>query len=302
MPDSGKPKSAPVKTLEFPANRIAPPSKVAENSLLCQMLSSPVEVSFFAPGPSLACSWRSARSLWEQNQGADAIAALEGIAQLSLANAAISVPTLFLAAQVFFAAGDVVHGEQCVQRGLKQLGSQTCFQTNSDVGSRIRFSSDVMNRTYALRDRDWLVLAIQALLKNEFESCLRWIGQVDCRGSRPASASELPQQQQLIGDVNAVLACVASRFGRFEESERFLTIAYQSHLEAEAFGSVCRDLILTARLAALQGEAMRAKSLLDAAECQLIMAFSPFVADCSPLAAVIHGTRYLDSIVGDCVA
>jgi hypothetical protein len=95
--------------------------------------------------------------------------------------------------------------------------------------------------------------------------------------------------------VNAVLACVAARFGEFEESEKRLTIAYQYQQAVEAFGSVSRDLILTARLAALQGESQRAKSLLDAAECQLIMAFSPSVADCSPLAAAIHRTRYLDS-------
>ena len=161
----------------------------------------------------------------------------------------------------------------------------------SPIQPRSRISSVDTSLPYALRSRDWLILAIQALLQDDLPSCLLWIHQADRRVFEPVTASESPQRLRLIGDLHAVLACVAVQAEEQDEAERFLATAYQRHVQAEAFQSVCRDLILTSRLAMLQGQSERAQTLLDAAECQLVIALTPDEADRCPLMVVISGDR-----------
>ena len=54
---------------------------------------------------------------------------------------------------------------------------------------------------------------------------------------------------------------------------------------------MCRDLILTAGLATLQGQFDRTQTLLDAAECQFVMPLHPDEADRSLLMGIIYSDR-----------
>lgn len=187
--------------------------------------------------------------------------------------------------------GDAIGAERCLQSAVKRLGQQAGMPAKSLIQPRSRISAVDTSSPYALRSRDWLILAIQALLKDDLQSCLLWIHQADRHVFEPVPASESPQRLRLIGDLHAVLACVAAQADEMEEAERLLATAYQRHVQADAFQSVCRDLILTSRLAMLQGHSDRANTLLDAAECQLVIALTPDEADRSPLMDVIYGDR-----------
>ncbi len=162
---------------------------------------------------------------------------------------------------------------------------------NSSRQARSRIPAFETASPQALCDRDWLILAMQALLNHDLESCLLWIHQADRRVFDSVAASESPRRLRLVGDLHAVLACVAAQAEEMEEAEKFLATAYQRHVQAEAFQSACRDLILTARLAMLQDQSDRTQTLLDAAECQLVMALTSDEADRSPLMDIIHSDR-----------
>ncbi len=231
-----------------------------------------------------------------------------------------NIPVLFLMAHMRLEIGDAVGAERCLQSAVKQLGrGQSCFDgsggrgwtersegspgvsgwctptpaTHQSIADRALGQQAGMpaKSPYALRSRDWLILAIQSLLQDDLPSCLLWIHQADRRVFEPVTPYEFPQRLRLIGDLHAVLACVAVEAEELDEAERFLATAYQRHVQAEASQSVCRDLILTSRLAMLQGQSDRAQTLLDAAECQLVIALTPDDADRCPLMDIICGDR-----------
>ena len=231
------------------------------------------------------------RSLWEQNHRAEAISVMAEKSRREGLTAGSSLPTLFLMAHMWMDCGDPVSAERCLQLAVKHLGHQTEMQVKSTGQARSRISAVATASPSALCDRDWLILAIQALLNHDLESCLLWIHQADRRVFDDVAASEFPQRLWLGGDLHAVLACVAAQAGEMEEAEKFLATAYRRHVQAEAFQAVCRDLILTARLAMLQCQPDRTQTLLDAAECQLVMALTPDEADRSPLMDIIHRDR-----------
>ena len=206
-------------------------------------------------------------------------------------DASSSIPTMFLMAHMQMDDGDTVVARRCLQSAVKELGHQAGVPVKPSVEARSGMSGCETTSPYALRDREWLILAIQTLLNNDLESCLLWVHQADRRVFDSVVASECPRRLRLTGDLHAVLACAAVQAGEMKEAEKFLATAYERHAHAEAFPSVCRDLILTSRLAILQGQSDRAQSLLDAAECQLVMALTPDVADRSPLMSIIHSDR-----------
>ena len=259
--------------------------------LLCRRLRTPAEVSFSTTLPQLAACWRPVRSLWEQNHRAEALSTMTEMHRHAGLDAGSSIQALFVTAHMRMEHGDTVGAAQCLQSAMKQLGHQAGMPVKSFDQSRSRIAAVTMASPYALCDRDWLILAIQALLNHDLESCLLWIYQADRRVFDPVSASESPRRLRLVGDLHAVLACVAAEARELEEAEKFLATAYQRHVQAEAFQAVSRDLILTARLVILQGQSDRAQTLLDAAECQLVMALTPDEADRSPLMDIIHRDR-----------
>ena len=280
-----------MKTSEVAATRVAPMAQFPATRLLCRKLRSPAEVSFSTTTPQLSAIWRPVRSLWEQNHRAAAFAAMTETAHRAGQHPGISIPTMLRMAHMRMDHGDTVGAEQCLQSAVKQLGHQTGMPVNSSGQARSRISPVATASPYALCDRDWLIMAIQALLNHDLDSCLLWIHQADRRVFDSVDASESPQRLWLVGDLHAVLACVAMEASEIEEAEEFLATAYQRHLQAEAFQSACRDLILTARLAMLQRQSDRTQTLLDAAECQLVMALPPDEADRSPLMHIIHSDR-----------
>jgi len=241
--------------------------------------------------PQLAAFFRPVRSLWEQNHRAEAISVMTETSRRAGLFAGSSNPTLFLIAHMQMECGDPVSAERCLQSAMKQLGHQPGLPVKSSGQSRSRISTAATASPYALCDRDWLILAIQALLNHDLESCLLWIHQADRRVFDSVAAPESPQRLRLVGDLHAVLACVAAQAEEMEEAEKFLATAYQRHLQAEAFQSACRDLILTARLAMHRRQSDRTQTLLDAAECQLVMALPSDEADRSPLMDIIHSDR-----------
>jgi hypothetical protein len=280
-----------VKTREVAAPRVAGMVHFPATGLLYGILRSPAEVSFSTTIPQLAAFWRPARSLWEQDLRTESISAMAGSARRARDDAGISIPTLLLMAHMQMDHGDIVGAEQCLQSAMKQLGHQTGVPKKSSGQARSRISTTATASPYALCARDWLILAILAIRNHDLESCLLWIHHADRRVFGSVAASGSPQRLQLVGDLHAVLACVATQAGEIEAAEKFLATAYQRHAQAEAFPAVCRDLILTARLAMLQGHSDRTQTLLDAAECQLLMALTPDDADRSPLMDIIHSDR-----------
>jgi hypothetical protein len=297
LPDSGNPKSAVVKTIELSAINTAHSWRSSQN-LLGQALRSPIEISISTIDHRLASLWRPARLLFEQHQILDAIATLTGVIQQPELSANLRVPTLFLLAQVHTENGDSVAAEQCIQRGLRAMGRQTHAPRDCKNSIRTENSAKEKNQPYSLGVRDWLTLAIHSLIKSDVESSLRWIYQADRALSCGVASLSSSAHARLIGDLNAVLACLMAQNKCYEEAERCLLVAYQQHLDAESYESASRDLILTSRLATIQGQADRACALLDAAECQLILALPSDDADISLLAETIHSDRYAESAAG----
>ncbi len=241
--------------------------------------------------PRLAALWRPAQVFWEQHQRAEAIARLDESTQRLRQYACVSIPTMLLASHLRIEAGDDVGAARCLQSAMKNLGQQSGIRLRSGVPTAPRFPARETTFSYTLCDRDWLILAIHALLKNDLKSCLLWIYQADFRLFDSFTASESPRRLRLIGDLHATLACLAVQANEPDEAEKFLRTAYESHSQAEAFQSICRDLILTSRLATMQGQTQRARSLLNAAECQLVMSLTEIEADRSPLMEIIRSGR-----------
>lgn len=298
MPHSGNPKSAVVKTIELSAiNALHAASPPAQN-LLCRALRSPIEVSISTVDHRLASIWRPARLLFEQRRILDAISTLTDLIQQPELSVNVRIPTLFVLAQMHIENGDSICAEQCIHRGLRLLGQQTHSPRYWGDAIRIRNSVQCKSLTYSLGVRDWLTLAIQSLKNGDVESSLRWIYQADralsCGVTSPATSAQARQ----IGDLHAVLACAMAQNQCFDEAERCLLAAYQQHIDAESYESASRDLILTSRLAAIQVQAERAKAMLDAAECQLILVQPSDAAESSPLTDIIWSDRYAESSVG----
>lgn len=298
MPHSGNPKSAVVKTIELSAISAAHARRSPLQNLLSKGLKSPIEISISTADHQLASIWRPAKLLFEQRRMLDAIAALTGVIQQPELPANVAIPTLFLLAQMRLENGDLTTAEKCLQRGLRSLGQQThapractnSIRTGNPVATR--------NQPYSLDVRDWLTLAILSLTNGDVESSLRWIYRADRELLCGLASLSSSAQARQIGDLNAVLACAMAQNECYEEAERCLLAAYQQHLAAEFYESATRDLILTSRLATIQGQADRAYALLDAAECQLILALPSDAADNSQLAEAIRSDRYAGTAVG----
>ncbi|MEJ7594681.1 MAG: hypothetical protein WKF77_24390 [Planctomycetaceae bacterium] len=280
-----------MKTSEVAATRVAPMAQFPATRLLCRRLRSPAEVSFSTTMPQLAAFWRPVRALWEQNHRAEAMSVMTETSRRAGLCVSSSIPKLFVMAHMRMEHGDPVDAQRCLQSAVKQLGHQTGMPVKSSCQAGWRISAFETTSPPALCDRDWLILAMQALLNHDLESCLLWIHQADRRVFDSVTASESPRRLRLIGDLHAVLACVAAQAEEIEEAEKFLATAYQRHVQAEAFQSACRDLILTARLAMLQDQSNRTQTLLDAAECELVMTLTADEADRSPLMHIIHSDR-----------
>jgi len=294
LPHSGYPKSAVVKTIELSAINTAYARRSPSQNLLCKALRSPIEISISTVDHRLASIWRPARLFFEQHRMLDALATLTEVIQQPELSANVRIPTLFLLAQMHIENDDSICAEQCIQRGLRSLGQQT--HSHRDWSNSVGTGTSAQGKIqpYSLGVRDWLTLAIQSLTIGDVESSLSWIWQADRALSCGVTSSASSAQARQIGDLQAVLACAMAQNKCFEEADRCLLAAYQQHLEAESYESACRDLILTSRLAAIQGQADRAYSLLDAAECQLILALPSHAAENSPLADTIRSDRYAE--------
>ena len=250
--------------------------------LLCQTLRSPVEPSFATAIPELARSWQQCRSQWGEQHLKDAVSGLMRFSQTPGLASRSKIPTLFLAAHLHFHCDDVTQANRCIQSAVRMYADETGLATNS---------VPELSASCAAGTCDWLILAISSLIKSDMESCLLWIHQAERDLHRHHTDKESSQHLQLQGDLHAVLACVAAKSKETSEAEKALAIAYRSHIKAESFRSASRDLLLTARLALLQNQRSRALSLLDAAECQLLLALSPHEFDRCPLVAIIQTER-----------
>jgi hypothetical protein len=298
MPHSGNPKSAVVNTIELSAHKAAHARLSPSQNLLRKALWSPIEISISTVDHRLTSIWRPARLLLEQHRILDAITALTAVIQEPELPADFRIPTLFLQAQMYIENGDSICGNQCIQRGLRSLGQQAHAPGNWSNSVRTGNSVQHKIQPYSLCVRDWLTLAIQSLTTGDVESSLRWICQADRALLSAVASSTSSAQAQQIGDLNAILACVMAQNECFEEAEKCLLAAYQQHLDVESYESASRDLILTSRLAAIQGQAERAYALLDAAECQLVLALRSDAAESSPLTETIRSDRYAESAIG----
>jgi hypothetical protein len=285
-------KSATVLTRNFAATQYAPASQPIFNGLLCQALRSPVEVSFSSPRTELAIHWRSARTLWDQHRHTDAITDLSDSIWRSGPYSWMNIPTLVFLSHLQLEVGDPIGAERNLQTAIRKLGTQTEIPTRLRSASFSRLGKFDTGRTYAFYGRDWLILALHALAQNDAESCLLWIHQADRCLFDAVDASISPRRLQLIGDLHAVLACMAVQSNELVEAESFLATAYERHSQAEAYSSICRDLILASRLAFIQGQTQRAHSLLAAAECQLVTSLNAIEADHHPLMKVIQRTVF----------
>ena len=295
LPNSGNPKSAVVKTINFPVLQAAPLGRFPFQSLLCRRLRSPIELSISTNDRQLSGIWRTARLLTEQDRPADAISSLVESLRREELPASGRIPTLFLLAQLQIEIGDSISAERFIQQGLRDFGEQVPSDGSFRDNLRSNCSTESKFQPFALGGREWLTLAIQSLYNRDLESCLRWIHQANQQVRHFETVRLSRTEFRLTGDLHAVLACAMTQIGDFEEAEKCLSTSFTSHLKAESFESACRDLILTSRLAAAQGQADRANSLLDAAECQIIMTVNQDSVAGVKLSDIVYNDRYADT-------
>ena len=253
------------------------------SNLLCQTLPSPLEPSFAAESPELRRLWQKSQLWWCEQNLQGALSVLLEISQTPGLIRELKIPTLFLAAHLHFHRDEAPQANRCIQSAVRIYTEETDFPPNG--------SNPLVTRSYALEGREWLILAISSLVRGDMESCLLWIHQAERDLQKRGADTEKNKRLQQHGDLHAILACIAAKSNEISEAEKALSIAYRTHVQAESFRSASRDLVLTARLAMLQDQRWRALSLLDAAECQLVLELPPLEFDRCPLVPIIQSDR-----------
>lgn len=264
----------------------ASPEKVAfffGSNLLSPALPSPLEPCFRADQIELMRAWRESQTSWCEDRIDESLIPLVRFLQRSGLASKLTVPTLFLAAHLNFHRDDAIQADRCIQSAVRIFAEESKL---SDSCSQL-----IPDATCTLGVTEWLILALNSLIKSDMQSSLMWLHQAQRALEHSHCDSESPEQKRLHGDLHTLLACVAARSNELSESDKALAIAYRAHMEADSVRSACRDLLLSSRLATLQNQRARALSLLDGAECHLTLALSPREFENSPLVKIIHADR-----------
>ena len=159
-----------------------------------------------------------------------------------------TVAWLFEQAHQLLLKDDPVGADRCVQ---KAVGLQsTADGANAAAG----------------RGSSWLILAANALVKRDYDSCELWLRQAERSFSHHSPGVDSTEFQRLAGDLFAVQACLFAQTSHFQKSACQLMEAFLCHTKAHAWCSAALDLILRSRLLMLECQWRDAEEVLQQAE------------------------------------
>ena len=195
--------------------------------------------------------------------------------QVAEDSATLTAEHLFLSAHKLMVAGKFAMADRCLQKAL-QLHSTS---PSNSVQSRPTVA--------------WLVLATNALLKQDLDSCETWLRQAERTMHGKDLNVESPEFQWAAGDLFAIKACLIAQTRNRIKAETFLTHALACHIKAGANFSTSLDLILQARLRLLDRNLKEAELLLAQAEMTLERCLDNSLSEVERLRQAIQSDRQI---------
>ena len=243
---------------------VASPS-TATPALLCSRVRTPSLPSTIPIDGALPVLWFQSNTPLEHLPFADATTFELADQQVAEDSATLTAEHLFLSAHKLMAAGKFAMADRCLQKAL-QLHSTS--PSNSSQG----------RPTVA-----WLVLATNALLKQDLDSCETWLKQAERTMHGKDLNVESPEFQ----------ACLIAQTRNRTKAETFLTHALACHIKAGANFSTALDLILQARLRLLNRNLKEAELLLAQAEMTLERCLDSSLSEVERLRQAIQSDRQI---------
>jgi hypothetical protein len=195
--------------------------------------------------------------------------------QVAEDSATLTAEHLFQSAHKLMVAGKFAMADRCLQKAL-QLHSTS---PSNSVQSRPTVA--------------WLVLATNALLKQDLDSCETWLKQAERTMHGKNLNVESPEFQRTAGDLFAIKACLIAQTRNRTKAETFLTHALACHIKAGANFSTALDLILQARLRLLDCHLKEAELLLAQAEMTLERCLDNSLSEVERLRQAIQSDRQI---------
>lgn len=222
------PETVPVSVHLFSFNRALTATR-HRSMLLCSEITLPTEV-----GDS-SDSWYSSRDGSRVQRAISDGRVLDALAVLQLPNESVSISSerqihfLFASAHALLNQGNYQTADRCIQTALRILADGSPSQRG-------------------LQLPEWLVLATNALLRQDWQSCGLWLRQCDRSLKQSDAVASNSDLQKAAGDLFAIRACACVGQGSPDAAESMLLQAAEFHDRANAHLSMARDLILLARL------------------------------------------------------
>ena len=243
------PETVPVPVHLFAINRPLTATRY-RSMLLCSEIALPTEV-----GDSSNSSYSSRDGAQVQEAISDG-RVLDALTVLQLPNESLTISRvrqirfLFASAHALLNQGNHETADRCIQMALRIL---------SDGGPIQR----------GLQLPEWLVLATNALLRQDWQSCGLWLRQCDRIVHRDKTGTSSGNVETAAGDILAIRACVCAERGVHDEAVKFFHEATECHDRGNAHRSAARDLILLSRVFMANGQLSAAELRRDNAEERL---------------------------------
>ena len=249
-------------------------ARTATPVLLCSRVRTPSLPPMVPIDGALTVLWLQSNTSLEHLpfDGACTVLADQQVAEDS---ATLTAEHLFLSAHKLMVAGKFAMADRCLQKAL-QLHSTS---PSNSVQSRPTVA--------------WLVLATNALLKQDLDSCETWLRQAERTMHGKDLNVESPEFQWAAGDLFAIKACLIAQTRNRIKAETFLTHALACHIKAGANFSTSLDLILQARLRLLDRNLKEAELLLAQAEMTLERCLDNSLSEVERLRQAIQSDRQI---------
>ena len=241
--------------------------------LLCSRVRTPSLPSTIPIDGALPVLWFQSNTSLEHLPFTDAHTIELADQQVAANSPRLTAEHLFLSAHRLMAAGKFAMADRCLQKAL-QLHSAT---TSNSVQTRPSIA--------------WLVLATNALLKQDLDSCETWLKQAERTLHGKDLNVESPEFQRSAGDLFAIKACLIAQTRNRTKAETFLTHALACHIKAGSDFSTAQDLILQARLRLLDRNLKEAELLLAQSEMTLERCLDSSLSDVERLRQAIQSDR-----------
>lgn len=248
-------------------------SPAATPVLLCSRVRTPSLPSAMPIDGALPVLWFQSNASLEHLPFADSNSFKLADQQIAENLPHLTAEYLFLSAHKLMAAGKSGMADRCIQKALH-------------LHSTMPSNSAQSRPTLA-----WLVLATNALLKQDLDSCETWLKQAERAMHGKDLNVESPEFQQAAGDLFVTKACLIAQSPNRAKAETFLTHALACHIKAGANFSTAQDLIIQARLRRLDRNLKMAELLLTQAEMALERCLDNSLSDVERLREAIQSDR-----------